>query len=109
MTLITGNSWNFILSTPFGLIIISFIPKIGYCTNLCCQDGVEELCYSPYTGFEESCALISEGGCPCPEGQVKCGASTNYAGKSNSDNDIQATTKDSQNANLCCKFFLSYT
>mmetsp|Transcript_1290 Transcript_1290/g.2868 ORF Transcript_1290/g.2868 Transcript_1290/m.2868 type:complete len:842 (-) Transcript_1290:261-2786(-) len=66
----------------------------GYCTDLCCQDGVEELCYSPYTGFAESCALISEGGCPCPDGQVKCGASIGNPGYCTS---------------ICCEDFVEET
>mmetsp|Transcript_20760 Transcript_20760/g.39422 ORF Transcript_20760/g.39422 Transcript_20760/m.39422 type:complete len:882 (+) Transcript_20760:148-2793(+) len=52
----------------------------GYCTYLCCDEEIEETCFSQESGFAESCALIENGGCPCPEGQVKCGASAGYAG-----------------------------
>eukprot|EP00956_Cyclotella_meneghiniana_P033943 scaffold100583_cov34-Cyclotella_meneghiniana.AAC.2 len=71
----------------------------GYCTELCCQDD-EELCYSSDYSYDysydddggwnynynypqaESCAPIEAGGCPCAEGEVKCGADpeNNYAG-----------------------------
>mmetsp|Transcript_29535 Transcript_29535/g.60367 ORF Transcript_29535/g.60367 Transcript_29535/m.60367 type:complete len:198 (+) Transcript_29535:2129-2722(+) len=53
---------------------------IGFCTQLCCEDYVEETCYSQSTGQAESCAKISDGGCPCPEGQIKCGAVGGYPG-----------------------------
>ncbi|KAL7466632.1 hypothetical protein ACHAXS_006928, partial [Conticribra weissflogii] len=52
----------------------------GYCTRLCCDDELEETCFSKESGYPESCALIENGGCPCPEGQVKCGAFERYAG-----------------------------
>ena len=56
----------------------------GYCIapDLCCAED-EELCYSDdWIGTPESCALISEGGCPCPEGETKCGSEPdlNYSG-----------------------------
>ncbi len=51
----------------------------GYCAPLCCNDYIEETCYS-VTGQAESCALIADGGCPCPEGQIKCGSTIGYAG-----------------------------
>eukprot|EP00956_Cyclotella_meneghiniana_P015933 scaffold24800_cov44-Cyclotella_meneghiniana.AAC.2 len=54
----------------------------GYCTELCCQDD-EELCFSDdWYPQPESCALIEEGGCPCKDGEEKCGAmpEINYAG-----------------------------
>ncbi len=54
---------------------------VGFCASICCDDLIEETCYSELTGEPESCALISEGGCPCPEGQIKCGAFLGYAGK----------------------------
>lgn len=54
----------------------------GYCTELCCQDD-EELCYSDdWYPQAESCAPIEGGGCPCKDGEEKCGAmpEINYAG-----------------------------
>jgi len=54
----------------------------GYCTEICC-DATEELCYSDADSWyprPTSCAKIADGGCPCPEGQVKCGSSEYYAG-----------------------------
>ena len=56
----------------------------GHCIapELCCNDN-EELCYSDdWYPQPENCALISSGGCSCPEGETKCGAEPemNYAG-----------------------------
>lgn len=50
----------------------------GYCTKFCCEDD-EETCYDE-NWDETGCAAISEGGCDCPEGEVKCGANDWYAG-----------------------------
>ncbi len=69
--------WRLCLCFKFN--IHSFL--IGYCTRLCCDDELEETCFSKESGYPESCALIENGGCPCPEGQVKCGAFERYAGK----------------------------
>jgi len=44
----------------------------GWCTEFCCTEE-EETCYDE-TYEESGCAALAEGGCPCPEGQVKCGA-----------------------------------
>jgi len=52
----------------------------GYCTTLCCDETTEETCYSQDTWEPESCALISDGGCPCPDGETKCGTFPGYAG-----------------------------
>jgi len=52
----------------------------GYCTSVCCDDLIEETCFSEYTGLAESCALITDGGCPCPYGMKKCGATEAHAG-----------------------------
>jgi len=38
-----------------------------------CNWKIEETCYDDYWS-PVSCANISDGGCPCPEGQSKCGA-----------------------------------
>eukprot|EP00970_Alexandrium_tamarense_P003052 scaffold436_cov188-Alexandrium_tamarense.AAC.35 len=43
----------------------------GYCTDLCCPD-TDETCYSE-DWKPISCAPISEGGCNCGAGEVKCG------------------------------------
>lgn len=53
---------------------------IGYCTDVCCDPWTEETCYSQYTGQPETCSSLADGGCPCPEGQVKCGAVDGYPG-----------------------------
>jgi len=47
---------------------------------VCCDDLIEETCFSEYTGLAESCALITDGGCPCPYGMKKCGATEAHAG-----------------------------
>ncbi|KAL7462524.1 hypothetical protein ACHAXS_002905, partial [Conticribra weissflogii] len=52
----------------------------GYCAKICCNQFTEETCHSPITGEAESCAIIADGGCPCPDGEVKCGATEGYAG-----------------------------
>ncbi len=71
---------NFIYC-PFTIVFcLCAINKLGYCTPLCCEDYVEETCYSQSTGQAESCAKIVDGGCPCPEGQIKCGAFGGYPG-----------------------------
>ena len=44
----------------------------GYCTDLCCGFD-EETCYDE-SYSPVSCANIAEGGCPCPDGEEKCGA-----------------------------------
>ena len=49
----------------------------GYCTVLCCDDTMEETCYDE-TYSPVSCAKIADGGCPCPEGQEKCGADVEF-------------------------------
>lgn len=63
------------------LAILAILIVTGYCASMCCEDYIEETCYSIFTGQVESCALIANGGCPCPIGQVKCGASLGYAGE----------------------------
>lgn len=50
----------------------------GYCTEFCCGDD-EETCYDK-NGNESGCAAYSEGGCECPEGEVKCGATEYWTG-----------------------------
>ena len=39
---------------------------------VCCDIHTEEICYDTVTSNPISCARYDEGGCPCPEGQVKC-------------------------------------
>lgn len=52
----------------------------GYCTAICCDDEAgEETCYDENYN-PTGCSLVSEGGCPCPEGEVKCGGNDWYAG-----------------------------
>jgi len=54
----------------------------GWCqsaTEVCCDGETEETCYDEnYTAT--SCAKISGGGCPCSEGEEKCGAFDGHAG-----------------------------
>ena len=47
----------------------------GYCTDVCCDQKTEEICYKEAFGCQPSqfCAKIIDGGCPCPENQVRCG------------------------------------
>ncbi|KAL7489519.1 hypothetical protein ACHAW6_015196 [Cyclotella cf. meneghiniana] len=48
---------------------------IGYCASLCCNPKTEYSCWEMtknYTFNVTSCAAIDVG-CPCPEGQTKCG------------------------------------
>jgi hypothetical protein len=45
----------------------------GVCTSLCCDIMTEDTCYDEITSEPSYCAKISEGGCPCPSGQVRCG------------------------------------
>ena len=49
---------------------------LGECTDVCCNQQTEEACYD-YDDFgaiiNATCALIADGGCPCPENQVRCG------------------------------------
>lgn len=55
-----------------------YIP--GYCTEVCCTME-EETCYDDMYQ-ETGCAPLADGGCPCAEGEVKCGAipEWNYPG-----------------------------
>ena len=47
-----------------------------------CCSGAEETCYDYDDGYFEPftnqyCAAIADGGCPCPENQVRCGQGKN--------------------------------
>ena len=44
----------------------------GWCTEICCDQQTEETCYD-YDGGSNYCALIADGGCPCPKGTERCG------------------------------------
>ncbi len=51
----------------------------GVCLTECCDSITEEFCFEYDDGYyqpptNQYCAAIAEGGCPCPEGQEKCGA-----------------------------------
>ena len=52
----------------------------GWCINIldvCCDATTEETCYESdlITGeYTTSCKAIADGGCPCLEGAVRCGA-----------------------------------
>lgn len=50
----------------------------GYCTAVCCAAD-EETCYDEMTN-PTSCAPVADGGCPCPEGEEKCGANDYWTG-----------------------------
>ncbi len=63
-----------ILISVFNQLFIYIIPILGSCQKVCCDEYIEETCYSDFTGEMESCALIAEGGCPCSDGEVKCRA-----------------------------------
>ena len=49
----------------------------GWCTDVCCNQKTEETCYD-YDGGSNYCALIADGGCPCPEGTERCGQGKIY-------------------------------
>mmetsp|Transcript_21050 Transcript_21050/g.45636 ORF Transcript_21050/g.45636 Transcript_21050/m.45636 type:complete len:315 (-) Transcript_21050:83-1027(-) len=55
-----------------------------YCDTVCCEWGVQERCHEPSIdnpGFADVfCANIADGGCPCPEGETKCGTSESSIG-----------------------------
>lgn len=51
----------------------------GACMAICCDGDNEQVCYDE--NYDPSyCALIDEGGCPCPEGKVRCGGTHDWAG-----------------------------
>lgn len=64
----------------------------GYCTPLCCDNDndrdegrLQEQQRQRQTCYDENydpsyCAYVDEGGCPCPEGQIKCGGTEDWAG-----------------------------
>jgi hypothetical protein len=43
-----------------------------YCTSVCCDIMTEHTCYNETNTEALYCAKISEGGCPCQSGQVRC-------------------------------------
>eukprot|EP01082_Thalassiosira_pseudonana_P006863 g14965.t1 g14965 contig21:262136-264265(+) len=53
----------------------------GYCSfgSVCCDYETEETCYDENYNAE-SCAPHSDGGCPCPSGEERCGAYEGYLG-----------------------------
>lgn len=81
-----GEKRNINLHDSFTLILEDFLILAlliffsAYCARICCDQLTEENCFSPITGEVESCALIADGGCPCPKGEVKCGATEGYSG-----------------------------
>ncbi|KAL9183377.1 hypothetical protein ACHAXT_005164 [Thalassiosira profunda] len=48
--------------------------------EVCCDLVREEACHDPITGDATHCAKLEEGGCPCPEGEEKCGANEYSSG-----------------------------
>ncbi|KAL7547351.1 hypothetical protein ACHAWF_010669, partial [Thalassiosira exigua] len=52
--------------------------SMAHCTSLCCPEGTQT-CYD--ANYDPSyCADIAAGGCPCDDGLVKCGNTTDWAG-----------------------------
>merc|ERR1719183_2958790 len=50
----------------------------GHCAKVCCRDD-EATCYDE--NYEpHSCVLIENGGCSCPEGQVRCHGTKDWEG-----------------------------
>ena len=49
---------------------------VGVCNYICCNTTTQETCYAwdDSGNILQSCALIADGGCPCPDGYEKCGA-----------------------------------
>ena len=47
---------------------------------VCCDLATEEACHDPITGEATHCARLEEGGCPCPEGEEKCGVNDYSSG-----------------------------
>jgi hypothetical protein len=49
------------------------------CNFICCNTTTQETCYAwdDSGNIIPSCALIADGGCPCPDGYEKCGADLN--------------------------------
>lgn len=45
----------------------------GHCTAICCDIMTEDTCFDEKTSEPAYCAKISDGGCPCLPGQVRCG------------------------------------
>ena len=47
-----------------------------YCDTTCCEWGVQERCRAPDLDdpgvYDVWCENLDEGGCPCPDGQMKC-------------------------------------
>jgi hypothetical protein len=49
---------------------------VGVCDYICCDTTTQETCYAwdNNGNIIPSCAVIADGGCPCPDGYQKCGA-----------------------------------
>ncbi|KAL7549811.1 hypothetical protein ACHAWF_013065 [Thalassiosira exigua] len=62
--------------------------------EVCCDFRTEETCFNRTTWHPVSCARLDEGGCPCPEGEVKCGFNDFSSGYCTS---------------LCCNFTVEET
>lgn len=55
-------------------------PRFGeYCDTVCCEWDAQERCHAPDPDdpavWDVWCADVADGGCPCPDGEVKCGVS----------------------------------
>jgi len=61
----------------------------GWCqlaAKVCCDRETEEECFDE--NYKSSCAKLSDGGCPCSEGEEKCGAHKFFAGWCQSANEV---------------------
>ena len=85
-----------------------------FCANLsddcppevCCDIQTEETCFNKTTWDPIGCARFDEGGCPCPDGEVKCGAnefSSGYCTTVCCDWTIEQTCYDGNGEPLYCK------
>ena len=82
-----SNSQNDLVSTagqmkynlPFSAVTVLFLTEAVASQDITCDPATQEQCYDE--NFSPvSCANVSDGGCPCPDGEVKCGAFQGYAG-----------------------------
>ena len=93
----------------------SIIPE-HFCTTLedecpmevCCDIETEQECFDDITGEPTSCMRYDEGGCPCPDGEVKCGVNEYSSGYCTSlccDWTTEQTCYDSYGEPASCKSY----
>eukprot|EP01083_Nonionella_stella_P095428 267916_1 len=76
--------------------------------TVCCDVRTEETCYDDMTNEAITCARYDEGGCPCPDGQVKCGAnefSSGYCTSLCCDWMVEETCYDENGEPAYCKSY----